>query len=89
MALKYLQNGGESDCFNIGSMAILSVKDIILSLGKMINKSILYKSSKKVSWITPQLVVGYSKSIEGLGFTPIYSDINTIFQSSWEYEMRF
>ena len=85
LALKYLDNGGKSDCFNLGNEQGTSVLEIIESVRKNTEKEFKVVMSDRRSG-DPAVLVGSSiKAKEILGWNPKYEDVDTIISHAWKW----
>jgi UDP-glucose 4-epimerase len=85
LALKYLQNGGETDYFNLGNGNGFSVKEVIDVARKVTGKEIpaVYADRRPGD---PGELVGSSKKIkEVLGWSPKFANLETIIQTAWQW----
>jgi UDP-glucose 4-epimerase len=85
LALKYLQNGGESNVFNLGSSQGYSVKEIIEAAREVTRHDIPAKTVERRAGDPSKLIASSSKAIEILGWQPIRASIHQIIQDAWNW----
>lgn len=78
LALKYLENGGESDCFNLGNEKGTSVLEIVEAVKRVTGRNFkVTLADRRLG--DPAVLVGSSeKARRVLGWKPEYADIDTI-----------
>ena len=86
LALEYLNRGGTSTSFNIGSETNVSVKQILKELEKELSKTIPIFVSSKKPWFAPVLTVDYTRARTELFFQPKFSDLSFILKTAYEFE---
>ena len=84
-ALNYLQNGGTSDCFNLGTGHGFSIKEVIETAQKVCSKSIDVQFCKRRPGDPPTLVADFIKAHKVLGWKPKYSKLENIIQDAYQY----
>lgn len=89
LALEYLNNGGESDCFNLGNGRGFSVKEVI-DMAKEVTK-IDFKviESDRREGDPATLVADSTKAQKVLGWKSEYADLKTIVESAWNWHKKF
>jgi UDP-glucose 4-epimerase len=85
-SLQYLQSGGNSDCFNLGSKNGFSILEIISALEKIIGKKIFFKSANKREGDPASLVADNKKAEEILLWKARFSSLNEIINSALQWE---
>ncbi|MCK4650615.1 UDP-glucose 4-epimerase GalE [Candidatus Babeliales bacterium] len=88
LALKYLDNGGKSNFFNLGSEAGYSVKQMIQAAQKICNKEMKIEICDRRPGDVDILIADSSKIKKVLGWIPKYSDLDFILQTAWEWEQK-
>lgn len=84
-AFNYLENGGESDFFNLGNSIGTSVWEIVESVRRVTGKDFKVKISERRLG-DPAILVGSSEKAKRiLGWKPNYSDIDTIVTHAWKW----
>ena len=84
-ALKYLQNGGESGCFNLGNGKGESVRHVIDVVIEVTGKDFIVKEEKRRAGDPPILIGSAKKAKAVLGWSPVYGDIKTIVEHAWKW----
>ncbi len=85
LALRYLENGGESDCFNLGNEKGTSVLEAIDAVKRVTGRDFkVTLTDRRPS--DPAVLVGSSEKAKAvLGWKPEYADIDTIVRHAWEW----
>lgn len=87
-ALKYLLNGGTSDCFNLGNCNGFSVLEVISAVEKITGKSVIKNISPRRAG-DPALLVGDAKKARSiLNWRARYTDLETIVKTAWEWRIK-
>lgn len=85
LALKHLERGGESDCFNLGNEIGTSVLELVETAKKVTGKAfkVMHEGRRPGD---PAVLVGSSdKAQKVLGWKPQYADIETIVKTAWQW----
>lgn len=82
-ALKYLQNGGETDFFNLGNEQGTSVLEVIEAVRKVTEKKFQVTQTDRRAGDPATLVGSSEKAKRVLGWEPEYGDIETIIKHAW------
>ncbi len=85
LALEYLQNGGTSDSFNLGSGNGFSVMEIIRKAREVTGREIKVVMADRRPGDPARLVADSSKARRVLGWKPQYEDIGLIIESEWRW----
>jgi len=85
LALKYLQNGGESNVFNLGSSQGFSVNEIIEAAREVTGHSIPSKVAERRAGDPSTLIASSAKAKEVLGWEPKRNSIQQIIQDAWNW----
>lgn len=88
LGLNYLRAGGTSDVFNIGSKKGFSVKEIVESAKRETGRNIVAIDAPRRGGDPDALVADSGKISRVLGWSPQYTDIDTIIDSSWNWIQR-
>lgn len=80
-AFEYLKKGGKSDVFQLGSEAVLSIKEMVAAVEQFYGKKINVVILPKREGDSPELISNYSKAQRVLGWTPRYSSVANIIAS--------
>jgi UDP-glucose 4-epimerase len=82
-SLEYLENGGESQTFNLGCGKGYSVQQIIDAARKVTNHDVPVKIVQRRTGDPATLVASSAKAENVLGWTRQYDDIDMIVQTAW------
>lgn len=83
LAVKYLENGGESDIFNLGNGVGFTVKEVIETARKVTGHSIPTKVSPRRAGDPAVLIASSEKAKKVLGWKPLHADIKEIIETAW------
>lgn len=88
LGLEYLVDTGKSEVFNLGNERGFSVREVVNKVEEITKKRV-----KTVSWSRregdPPVLIGSSeKARRILGWIPKYSSIETIIETSWNWEKK-
>ena len=86
-ALEYLQRGGESDVFNLGTGRGYSVREMIRSAEKVSGRSINAHEAPRRAGDPPRLIADPSKAERVLGWRAEH-ELETIMQTAWTWQQR-
>lgn len=84
-ALGYLNKGGESTVFNLGSNTGFSVKEIIQAVEKVTQKQIPTKIAQRRPGDPATLIASSEKAKQTLGWTPTQTSIEQIIADAWRW----
>ncbi len=87
-ALKYLENGGLSDVFNLGNGEGYSVSEIIDQAKNITGKSIHTEKKTRRKGDPPVLIGDASKAESKLHWTPELDDIESIIKTAWNWHSK-
>lgn len=83
LALQYLENGGKSDCFNLGNEKGTSVLEIVEAVKRVTDRDFPVTLAPRRTG-DPGILVGSSeKARTALGWEPQFADIETIVRHAW------
>ena len=88
LALEYLQNGGESDFFNLGNGNGFSVKEVIETAEKITGKDIKAVEAERRAGDPPILVGSSTKAKETLNWNPKYDELSKIIETAWNWHKK-
>lgn len=88
LSLKYLENGGGSDIFNLGNGVGFSVKEVIEAARKVSAHNIPAVISPRRAGDPAKLVASSSKARKVLGWTPVYTDLEEIISTAWKWHKK-
>jgi len=83
LAMKYLQNGGESRCINLGNGAGFSVLEVIDAAKRVTGQDIHINLCGRRAGDPPELVGSAESAKKLLGWKPQFSDIDTMIEHAW------
>lgn len=84
-ALRYLENGGVSDTFNLGMGKGFSVIEIIKAAEKVVGKEILYEKSGRRAGDPAVLIASNKKAKRELKWDCNFEDPEEIIEDSWKF----
>ena len=87
-ALQYLASGGESLPVNLGSGNGFSVREIIDTIHKVIDKPVPYRMSARRPGDPPKLLADSALAAKLLGWTPQHSSIDFIIETAWRWHNK-
>lgn len=87
-AITYLDNGGTSDIFNLGSSQGFSVKEIIAAARKVTGEPIPEQIGERRAGDPSTLIASSKKAKEILGWNPSKTEINRIITDAWQWHRK-
>ena len=88
LALKYLQNGGETDFFNLGNERGTSVLEVIEAVKKVTGREFTVTLAGRRPGDPAVLVGASEKAKRALGWRPEYAEIETIVEHAWRWHRK-
>lgn len=88
LALKYLENGGKPDFFNLGNEKGTSVLEVVESARRVTGKEFNATLTDRRPGDPAKLVGSSKKAKEILGWKPQYVDIDTIVSHAWKWHEK-
>ena len=85
LALHYLEQGGESEFFNLGNEKGTSVLEVIDSVKRVTGRDFRVVLSDRRPGDPAKLVGSSAKAQRVLGWQPVYGDIDTIVEHAWKW----
>ncbi|CAH2715827.1 UDP-glucose 4-epimerase [Neobacillus rhizosphaerae] len=85
LALKFLQKGGESNIFNLGSSQGFSVKEIVETARAVTGIDIPVQMDERRAGDPSTLIASSEKAKQVLGWNPIRTSIHEIIQDAWNW----
>ena len=85
LALEYLDNGGDSGCFNLGNEQGTSVLEVIEAVRKVTGRDFKVTRADRRPGDPATLVGSSEKAKQVLGWKPEYGDIETIVEHAWKW----
>ncbi len=87
-ALKYLENGGKSEMFNLGNGNGFSVREVIETAQRITSKEIKVVEVDRRPGDPPVLVGSSKKAREVLDWEPEYNDLSSIIETAWNWHKK-
>jgi UDP-glucose 4-epimerase len=84
--MHYLQQGGTERCFNLGTGQGFSVREVLLAAEKATGKPVPHQVVGRREGDPAILIADGSKARALLGWSPRYSDLDTILRHAWAWE---
>ncbi len=88
LALKRLEEGGDSEIFNLGSGTGYSIRQVIRAAEKVIGKAIPYMLCERRAGDPAILIASSQKAREVLKWAPQFDDLETIIATTWEFAQK-
>ncbi|MGN0616663.1 UDP-glucose 4-epimerase GalE [Ruminococcus flavefaciens] len=85
LAVQYLNNGGESDIFNLGNGVGYSVREVIETARKVTGHSIPATETSRRAGDPARLVASSEKAKSVLGWKPVHDSLEEIIASAWNW----
>jgi UDP-glucose-4-epimerase GalE len=85
LAVESLMGGGPSSRFNVGTGSGFSVRQVIDAVEKVTGKKVPYQVGPRREGDPPELVADSTKLQTTLGWTPKFSELETIVQTAWDF----
>ena len=87
-ALRYLDSGGASAAFNLGTGEGHSVREVISMVEKVGGQKVAVKEVGRRAGDPPSLVADPRKSAQVLGWRPVHSSLEEIVRTAWQWKAR-
>jgi UDP-glucose-4-epimerase GalE len=84
-ALRYLESGGASAAFNLGTGVAYSVREVISAVEQTSGRKVSYQDLPRRAGDPPKLVADAQKAGQDLGWRPRYSDLQSIVETAWNW----
>ncbi|MFP5107032.1 UDP-glucose 4-epimerase GalE [Neobacillus sp. C211] len=88
LALRYLQNGGESNHFNLGSSQGFSVKEIVETAKEVTGIDIPVKIGERRAGDPSTLIASSEKAKKILGWNPTRTSIHQMISNAWNWHQH-
>ena len=88
LALAHLENGGDSEVFNLGIGRGFSVREIIAAAKSITGIDFMTRESPRRPGDPAAIVADISKANRVLGFRPHYADLEKIIADAWAWEKK-
>lgn len=85
LAVKYIQNGGKSDIFNLGNGIGFSVKEVIETARKVTQNAIPAKVTPRRAGDPAKLIASSDKAKKVLGWKPQHAELDEIISTAWNW----
>lgn len=87
-ALHYLEDGKESDFFNLGNALGTSVLEVVKSVKKVTGREFTVTMAGRRAGDPAKLVGSSQKAQKVLGWKPIYGEIDAIVEHAWKWHEK-
>ena len=87
-ALDYLEAGGESSAFNLGTGRGHSVREVVTSVERAAKRTLPRRDAARRAGDPASLVAAPGRTRERLGWTARRSDLDTIIGTAWRWQAR-
>lgn len=84
-ALRYLEHDGEPGCFNLGNGLGYSVKQVIETASKITGRDIKVIESDRREGDPAKLIADSRRAKEILKWQPLYSSLDSIIETAWQW----
>lgn len=88
LALNYLNDEGQSDCFNLGNGEGFSVQQVIGAAQRITGVSIQVVDALRRAGDPARLVADASKARRMLNWTPRHAELDSIIADAWRWESK-
>ena len=89
LAIKSLEEGGQSGRFNLGNGRGFSVREVIDAAERATGRKIEIVHGDRREGDPPILVADSTQAREVLGWEPKFGDLNVILDHAWSWEQRY
>ena len=87
-ALDYLDAGGASEAFNLGTGTGTSVMEIVQAVERVTGKPVPRKSGPRRPGDPPALVASAEKAERLLGWRPLQSDVDSVIRTAYDWHLK-
>lgn len=87
-ALAYLDKGGESTAFNLGTGQGHSVREVAAMVERVSGRKVPARETGRRTGDPPSLVADARKSQERMGWRPHHSSLEEIVQTAWNWKLK-
>jgi UDP-glucose 4-epimerase len=84
-ALVFLENGGASDAYNLGTGRPHSVKDVIHAVERVVGRQVPWTLAPRRPGDPAVLYAAAEKAATALRWTPRYPDLDAIVDTAWHW----
>jgi UDP-glucose 4-epimerase len=88
LALEQLLDGAASDYYNLGQGQGFSVNEVIKQASKITGRKIASEYVDRRPGDPPILVASNTKSMETLNWQPVYTNLDDIIRTAWNWHSR-
>jgi UDP-arabinose 4-epimerase len=88
LGLRALQEGSQTDAFNLGNGDGFSVFEVIERAQDIVGKEIPVRIGARRAGDLPRLVGDSTKARDVLGWTPRYAELDQIIETAWKWHCR-
>lgn len=88
LAVERLKAGGGASVYNLGSEAGFSVKEVIAATEKVTGRKISVRFGARRAGDPARLVAGSTKIKKELGWKPVFSGLEQIIDTAWEWHKK-
>ena len=89
LAVQYLNNGGESDIFNLGNGVGYSVREVIETARKVTGHPIPATETSRRAGDPARLVASSEKAKSVLGWKPVHDSLEEMIGSDWNWNKNY
>jgi UDP-arabinose 4-epimerase len=87
-ALGYLDAGGESTAFNLGTGQGYSVRDVTAMVERVSGRKVPVRETGRRAGDPPSLVADARKSAQVMGWRPHHSTLQEIVETAWKWKLK-
>ena len=84
-ALEWLERGGASGAYNVGTGTPHSVKSVIDTVGRVVGRPVAWQSAPRRPGDPAVLYASSDRAQRELGWTPQYADLEVIVRHAWQW----
>lgn len=88
LAMKYLENGNESNIFNLGNGVGFTVKEVVETAAKVTGQEIPSKICDRRTGDPAVLIASSEKAKIILGWKPQYTSLEKIIETAWKWQRK-
>jgi UDP-glucose-4-epimerase GalE len=85
LSVEALMGGAPSNRFNVGTGTGFSIREVFHAVERVVGKKVPYKVGPRREGDPPELVADSSKLKSTLGWSPRYSELETIVRHAWDF----
>ncbi len=84
-ALRYLEQGGATAAFNLGTGRGYSVQEVLDAVARVTGQPVPVRHAPRRAGDPPELVADPSLAMRELGFAPRWTDIDAVIDTAWRW----